>query len=93
MLLIRDAQGEIIGAQVEHPKDSEIMSFIAPAEAGQSLHRLLDAPAELCEIAHPAEFHRALTYQVKLDHAKVSRTSVEELDALFLGSRFGERSR
>lgn len=93
MLLIRDAHGEIIGAQVEHPDDnSGIMTFVSPADAQHTLHRLSDVRAELYDIAHPAEFQKAVNYQARLDSAKITRTSIEELHAAFLGNRFSGKN-
>jgi hypothetical protein len=84
MLIIRDAHGEIIGAQIEQPSDNEIVTFITPAKPEHTLHRVSDVPAEICDLADPAEFHRAITDHVKLEDAKVTRTSAEELHAVFL---------
>ena len=83
MLIIRDVYGEIIGAQVEDPTDSEIVAYITPAEPQHTLHRVSDIPAEICDLADPAEFHRAITDHVKSEHAKVTETSAEELQAAF----------
>jgi hypothetical protein len=73
MLIIRDLHGEIIGAHVENPTDSEIRTSISPAKPEHTLHRVSDVPAEICNLADPTEFHRAITNHVKSEHAKVTR--------------------
>jgi hypothetical protein len=80
MLIITDASGEIIGAQVEdNPTDGATRTFIVPAQPEHALHRVSDVPAEICNLADPAEFHAAITRHFKSEHAKVKRTSAEEL--------------
>lgn len=96
MLIIRDLHGEIIGAQVEDPTDGEIMTFITPAKPEHTLHRVWEVPTEICNLADPIEFHRAITDHVKSERAKVTRTSAEELQAGFsrvLDVRKGEEKR
>lgn len=94
MLIIRDAHGEIIGAQVEDPADNGIVTFISPAKPEHSLHRISDVPAEVWSLADPIKFHRAITAHVKSEHAKITRTSLEELQSAFsrvLDVRKGDR--
>jgi hypothetical protein len=83
MLIIRDEYGEILGAQVENPADNKIRTFISPAKPGHTLHRVSDVPGKICDLTDPIEFHRAITDHVKSEHAKVTRTSAEELNAAF----------
>jgi hypothetical protein len=83
MLIIKDRYGEIVAAQVEEPTDSAVVTYITPTEPQHTLHRVSDVPAEICDIAHPVEFHRAITDHVKSQHAKVTETSAEELHAAF----------
>jgi hypothetical protein len=81
MLIIKDERGEIIAAQVEESADSEARIFISPAQSQHTLHRLSDVPAEIHNIAHPEEFHKAITDHVKSGKAKVTQISAEELNA------------
>ena len=83
MLIIKDEHGEIIAAQVEQPADSKVSFFISPAHPQHTLHRVSDVPAEIHAVVHPDEFHKAITDHVKSKHAKVTQTSVEELNAPF----------
>ncbi len=83
MLIIKDEHGEIIAAQVEEPADSKVNVFISPAHPQHTLHRVSDVPAEIHALAHPDEFHKAITDHVKSKHAKATQTSVEELNAPF----------
>jgi hypothetical protein len=80
MLIITDASGEIIAAQVEeNSTDEGKRTFILPAEPEHALHRVSDVPAEIYNLADPAEFHAAMTRHFNSEHAKVRRTSAEEL--------------
>jgi hypothetical protein len=81
MLIIKDARGEIIAAQVEESAASKVQMFISPAQPQHTLHRLSDVPAEIHNIAHPEEFRKAITDHVKSGKAKVTQTSAEELNA------------
>jgi hypothetical protein len=83
MLIIKDARGEIIGAQVENPTENEITTFISPEKPEHTLHRVADVPGEILDLADPAEFHRAITAHVKSGHAKVTRTSAEQLNSIY----------
>jgi hypothetical protein len=94
MLIITDASGEIIGAQVEeNPTDGATRTFILPAEPEHALHRVSDVPAEICNLADPAEFHAAITRHFKSEHAKVKRTSAEELGIYAALSRLGSEGK
>lgn len=81
MLIIKDARGEIIGAQIEDPADSKVLTFITPAQKEHTLHRVSDVPAEIHSIASPLEFQKAITDHVRSGKAKVTLTNVEELQA------------
>jgi hypothetical protein len=83
LLIIRDERGEIIAAQVEEPADSKVKIFISPTQPQHTLHRVSDVPAEIHDLAHPDEFHRAITDHVKSNHAKITQTNAEELNAPF----------
>jgi hypothetical protein len=90
MLIITDASGEIIGAQVEeNSTDEGPRAFILPAEPEHALHRVSDVPAEIYNLADPAEFHAAMTRHFNSEHAKVKRTSAEELGIYSIMSRLG----
>ena len=53
MLIIKDARGEIIGAQVENPTENEITTFISPEKPEHTLHRVADVPGEIFDLADP----------------------------------------
>jgi hypothetical protein len=94
MLVITDASGEIIGAQVEeNPTHEGMRTFIFPAKPEHALHRVSDVPAEICNLADPAEFHAAITRHFKSEHAKVKRTSAEELGIYSVISRIGSEGK
>jgi hypothetical protein len=83
MLIIRNANGSIIAAQVEDPYDADVQTFISPADPQHTLHMVADVPAEICDLADPAEFHRAVSAHVTSGDAKIAVTSAEELHARF----------
>jgi hypothetical protein len=83
MLIIKDMHGEIIGAQVEEPADSDVVAYITPTDSQHTLHRVTDVPAEICDCADPGEFQRLLTDHVSSEHAQIARTSAEELHRLY----------
>jgi hypothetical protein len=83
MLIIRNASGSIIAAQVEDPADDDVQTFISPADPQHTLHMVWDVPAEICDLADPVEFHRAITAHVTSGNAKIAGTSAEELHARF----------
>jgi len=91
MLIITDASGEIIGAQVEENSTDEGKRtfIILPAEPEHALHRVSDVPEEIYDLADPAEFHAAMTRHFNSEHAKVRRTSAEELGIYSSMSRLG----
>jgi hypothetical protein len=85
---------EIIGAQVEqHPTHEGTRTFILPAEPEHALYRVSDVPAEICNLADPTEFHAAITRHFKSEHAKVRRTSAEELGIYAVLSRLGSEGK
>lgn len=83
MLVIKDASGEIIAAQVEESTKSDIATYILPAEPQHTLHRVSDVPAEICDLADPVEFHRAITDHVNSGLAEVAQTNATELQAVY----------
>jgi hypothetical protein len=88
VLVITNASGEIIGAHVEEePSDGGMRTVILPAEPNHALHRVSDVPAEICDLADPAEFHAAITRHFKSERARVKRTSAEELGIYAIISR------
>jgi hypothetical protein len=91
MLIITDASGEIIAAHFEDSTDKGITTFISPTKLEHTLHRISDVPAKICELADPAEFHAAITRHFNSEHAKVRRTSAEELGIYAVISRLGPR--
>ncbi len=94
MLIITDASGEIIAAQVEEsPTDGGVRTFILPAEPEHALHRVSDVPSEIYNLADPAEFHTAITRHFRSEHAKIKRTSAEELGIYPVFSRLGSEGK
>jgi hypothetical protein len=85
MLIIRDENGEIIGAQVEDPTPSDITVYITPADPKHTLYRVMDVPAEISDRVHPAEFQRVLTEHMDSDQAKVTQTNAEEVHRFYSG--------
>jgi len=83
MLIIKNANGEIVAAQVEESTDGQMRAYITPDDPQHTLHRVSDVPAEICDLADPAEFHRAITDHIKSEHARVTQTSAEDLHAAF----------
>jgi len=83
MLIIKDAHGEIIAAQIEDHADSELVSCIGPTQEEHTLHRVSDVPAEIHNLTHPVEFHNAITDYVKSGNAKITQTNTDELRAAF----------
>jgi hypothetical protein len=84
MLIIKDARGAIIAAHLEDPADSGVATYIHPTQADHTLHRVSDVPAEIHGIAHPEEFHKAMTKHVNSSQAKIKPTNVDELHAAFV---------
>lgn len=83
MLIIKDARGEVIAAQVEDAADSAAMTYITPAQEGHTLHRVSGVPAEIHNLTNPAEFQKAIASHIKSGSAKITQTSARELDAAF----------
>ena len=83
MLIIKDAHGEIIAAQVEDSPESEVVTFITPAHEDHTLHRVLEVPSEIHSLTDSSEFHKAITHHVKLGNAKITQVNTEELRANF----------
>jgi hypothetical protein len=80
MLVITNESGEIVAAQVEdHSADAEATTVILPAKPDHTLYIVRDVPAEIYNIADPAEFQEAVTAHFNSDAAKLTRTSAEEL--------------
>lgn len=81
MLIIKNENGEIIGAQIEEPAVRDIVTFIFPSDPRHSLYRVSDVPAEICDLADPLKFQKAITDHVNSAYAKIRQTSAEELQA------------
>jgi len=87
LFVITNASGEIIGAHVEETPTDAGRTYILPADPAHALHRVSDVPAEICDLADPDEFHSAITRHFSSEHAKVKRTSAEELGIYSVMSR------
>ncbi|MFH8290345.1 hypothetical protein [Streptomyces sp. NPDC018059] len=85
MLVIKDASGRIIAAQVEGRPDDEVVSYIAPAEPGHTLYRVSNVPAEIFDRVHPAEFQDMITAHVDSDAAEVEAITAENLREYYSG--------
>ena len=53
--------------------------FILPAKDEHTIHRVLDVPAKIHQLADPVEFHKAMTEHVKSGNAKIAQTSADEV--------------
>jgi hypothetical protein len=84
MLIIQDEHGEIIGAQVEEAPGGAAGTYILPAKAEHTIHRVFDVPAEIHQLTHPVEFHKAITEHVRSGNAKIAQTNADELHAAIL---------
>jgi hypothetical protein len=84
MLIIKNAYGEIIAAQVEDADDSEVKVFITPSDSQDTLYKVSDVPTAIYDHADPTTFQRAITDHVNSNHARVTLTTAEELHAAFL---------
>jgi len=84
MLFIRNERGEIIGAQVEEPSDAKIQAFISPAKPEHTLHRILDVPKKISDLAHPVEFHQAITQHFNSANETVTQITIDELRENFI---------
>jgi hypothetical protein len=79
MLIIRDEDGEIVGAQVEDSQVEDsagnyMSSFISPAKPGHTLYRVSNVPAEILDLKDPMEFHKAITRHVNSEPVLMSST-------------------
>jgi hypothetical protein len=83
MLIIKDARGEIIAAQVEDPADSDVVTYITATQGEHTLHRVSDVPAEIHNLTHPDEFQKAITDHVNSGNAKITQTNADELHSAF----------
>jgi hypothetical protein len=83
MLIIKDARGEIVAAQVEDSADGEVAPYITPAQAEHTLYRVSNVPAEIQDLRHPDEFYKAITEHAKSRNAKIALTNADELHAAF----------
>jgi hypothetical protein len=79
MLIIRNPNGEIIGAQVERSIENGITSLILPAKPEQTLHRVLEVPVEICDLVHPVEFQQAIHNYVNAGNRKLVAIDPEEI--------------
>lgn len=87
MLIIKDARGEIIGAQIEEPADAEIRIHIIPAGPQHTLHRVWDVPAEIYSVTHPDKFHRAIHDHIKSAQVRVTQIRADQIQADSSGLR------
>ena len=87
MLIIKDAQGDVIGAQIETTADADKRTFISPADPQHTLHRVVDVPADICSLTHPVEFQKALIKHLKSPRAKVTLTNADEVRAALAGNQ------
>ncbi|MFH8561529.1 hypothetical protein [Streptomyces sp. NPDC017988] len=85
LLVIKDARGEVIAAQVEGRPDDEVVSYIVPAEPEHTLYRVSNVPAEIFDRVHPAEFQGMITEHVNSDAAEVEALTAENLREYYSG--------
>ncbi|MGH7121778.1 MAG: hypothetical protein ACREFP_22765, partial [Acetobacteraceae bacterium] len=53
------------------------------AQEGDTVHRVSDVPPEIHNLAHPDEFHKAITDLLRSGTAKIAQTNAAELHAVF----------
>jgi hypothetical protein len=84
MLVIRNENGYLIGAQIELPEEKDgVHIFISPAKSNHTLHRVSEVPAEICNESDPTKFHQLLNDHINSKQAKISVTSAHELNTAF----------
>ncbi|MFF5390264.1 hypothetical protein ACFY5H_18100 [Streptomyces sp. NPDC013012] len=84
MLIIKDANGEIIAAQPECPTDAEVVVYIAPVDPEHTLYRVSNIPEELYGPVYPADFKDRITEYMNSDAAEVSSITAEDLHRHYL---------
>lgn len=72
MLIIKDANGEIIAAQLEDPTDAEIVTYSTPADPGHTLYRVSNVPEAFYGPVYPDDFKSRITEYVSSDAAEVT---------------------
>lgn len=85
MLIIKDASGKIIAAQLEGRPDDDIVGYISPVESDHSLFRVSNVPEKVYNRVHPADFQETLTTHVNSSGAEVAPVTVEELQNFYSG--------
>ncbi|MFF5011350.1 hypothetical protein ACFY3G_52345 [Streptomyces phaeochromogenes] len=85
MLIIKNASGEIVAAQVEGRTDGEVVTYITPADPEHTLYRVSNVPAEIFDRVHPAEFQSMITEHVNSDTAEVTAITAEDLHQYYSG--------
>ncbi|MET9588988.1 hypothetical protein ABZY10_39100 [Streptomyces sp. NPDC006539] len=85
MIIIKDAGGKIIGAQLEGGTDDEVVTYITPADPQHTLHRVSGVPAKIYDRAHPDEFHRLITAHVNSGVTEVTPITAEDLQQQYSG--------
>ena len=83
MIVIRDASGKVVAAQLEDPSDSEVQTVILSTSAGDTLHRVQGVHQEVYSLSHPEEFRRAINAHVESDYADIVQTDEEEIQRRF----------
>jgi hypothetical protein len=78
MLIIKNAQGEVIAAKIE-TADDRLTTYITPVSSEHTIHNLVDVPLEICDLTHPQEFGKALTAHLQSPLAKVTLTTADEV--------------
>ncbi|MFC7532933.1 hypothetical protein [Actinoplanes sp. GCM10030250] len=80
LLVITNESREIVAAQVEdRSAGADTTTVILPADPGHTLYIVRDVPAEIYNIADPAEFKDVATVHFNSEYAKLTRTSAAEL--------------
>ena len=79
LIVIRDARGEIVAAQIEELPRLDVVAYITPAHPEHSIHRVSGAPEELLHRVHPAEFPKLVMDHINSSDARVAETSTEDL--------------
>jgi hypothetical protein len=80
MLIIRDENGEVVGAQFDDANEYGIATFIAPATPTHSLYRVSDFPREILATDDPSAFQTAINGHIRSIASNLTMTTADELN-------------
>ncbi|TYR30921.1 hypothetical protein FY036_15835 [Mesorhizobium microcysteis] len=83
MLIIRDENGEVIGARIDEPNEYGIVTFITPSTPSHTLYQVSDFPREIAALTDPNAFQTAINGHVRSIAANLTLTTADELNAQY----------